>query len=315
MQSLFRRLTIAAAALSLLPALSAPVLADSRSVVDAHGRTVAIADTARIVSIGGAVTEILDALGMADKIVAVDTTSTYPAAMTDKPDVGYMRALAAEGILALSPTLIVAIEGAGPPDVLDVLEAASVPFVNIPDTPTADGIVAKIRAVADAVGAGEKGEELAAAVAADLAAVTAATANVDERASVAFVLAMRGGAPMVAGRETSADAMLALAGADNAFAAFAGFKPATPEAVVAAAPDAVVTMQSGEHADGLDHVRADPAFATTPAVKEDRLFGYDGTYLLGFGPRTAHAIRDLAADLYPRLDLPTLPPRAWVEPR
>ena len=32
----------------------------------------------RIVSIGGAVTEILYALGKGDSIIAVDTTSTYP---------------------------------------------------------------------------------------------------------------------------------------------------------------------------------------------------------------------------------------------
>ncbi|MEF2550556.1 ABC transporter substrate-binding protein [Aurantimonas sp. A2-1-M11] len=315
MTTISRRFQITATWLSLLPAMAGPAMADSHSVTDALGRTVEIADTSRIVSIGGAVTEILDALGMAENVVAVDTTSTYPAAMEDKPDVGYMRALAAEGILALDPSLIVAIEGAGPPAVLDVLEAASVPFVNIPDTPTPEGIAAKIRAVAAAVGRAEKGEELAAAVSADLAAITTGTASVERRLSVAFILAMRSGAPLVAGSATSADAMLSLAGADNAFAAFEGFKPATPEATVASAPDAVVTMASGEHADGLDRVRADPAFATTPAVRQDRLYAHDGTYLLGFGPRTAHAVRDLAADLYPDLDLPVLPPRPWVAPR
>ncbi len=79
--------------------------------------------TSRIVSIGGSITEILYALGEQQKIVAVDTTSLYPpSALKEKPNVGYMRQLSAEGVLALSPTLILAIEGSGPKETIDVLE-------------------------------------------------------------------------------------------------------------------------------------------------------------------------------------------------
>ena len=53
-------------------------------------------DASRIVSIGGAVTEILYALGADKNIVGVDTTSVYPQrALTEKPNVGYMRQLSA----------------------------------------------------------------------------------------------------------------------------------------------------------------------------------------------------------------------------
>jgi iron complex transport system substrate-binding protein len=38
----------------------------------------------------------------------------------------------------------------------------------------------------------------------------------------------------------------------------------------------------------------------------------EGSYLLGFGPRAAHARRDLAARLHPAASLPTLPARAWT---
>ena len=72
---------------------------------DGTGRNVSIADTGRIVSIGGAVTEILYALGADKKIVGVDSTSLYPPrAMKDKPNVGYMRQLSAEGVLGLRPS-------------------------------------------------------------------------------------------------------------------------------------------------------------------------------------------------------------------
>src|SRR5262245_3812762 len=114
--------------------------ADAVVIKDAAGRAVEIVDASRIVSIGGAVTEILYALGLEQRIVAVDTTSLYPPrALADKPNVGYMRQLSAEGVLGLSPSLILAIEGAGPKETVAVLERANVPFVSVPDRFDGDG--------------------------------------------------------------------------------------------------------------------------------------------------------------------------------
>ncbi len=73
-------------------------------------------DSSRIVSIGGAITEIIYALGLDGRIVGVDTTSLYPPeALKRTPNVGYMRALSAEGILSLKPSWVIAIQGSGPP--------------------------------------------------------------------------------------------------------------------------------------------------------------------------------------------------------
>lgn len=85
----------------------------------------ALADPAsRVVSLGGAVTEIVFALGEEDRLVARDTTSDHPAAAEELPDVGYIRALSAEGVLSVSPDLILAEEGAGPPEAVELLKRA-----------------------------------------------------------------------------------------------------------------------------------------------------------------------------------------------
>src|SRR5262249_55934082 len=119
--------------------------ADDPSLKDAAGRVVSAGDVSRLVSVGGAVTEILYALGLEQKIVGVDTTSLYPPrALADKPNVGYMRQLSAEGVLGLRPTLILAIENSGPQQTLGVLETAHVPMVIIPDGYSEQGIVDKI---------------------------------------------------------------------------------------------------------------------------------------------------------------------------
>ncbi|MEP9350318.1 ABC transporter substrate-binding protein [Xanthobacter sp. KR7-225] len=267
---------------------------------------------ARIVAIGGAVTEILFALGVGDRVVAVDQTSQFPAAARALPQVGYARALSPEGVLSAGPTLIIAIEGAGPKSTLDVLKAASVPVVIVPEVHTAEGVVEKIRAVAGAVGEAARGRALADAVRADFAAVEAAVAALPTRPKAVFVLAASGGAATVGGAGTSADAMLKLAGATNAMAAIHGYKPAVDEAAMAADPEAVVVMKGGGQELPPETIFALPAFMGTPAARERRHIAMWGSYLLGFGPRTPQAVLDLARALHPGAALPDLPPRAWT---
>src|SRR5262249_60382175 len=102
-------------------------------------------------------------------IVGVDPSSfSPPQALREKADAGYMRQLSPEGVLGLNPSLIVAIEGTGPPETVTVLRSAGVPFVLVPDSFTGEGIVEKIRVIADATGVATRGACLAAAVAADL---------------------------------------------------------------------------------------------------------------------------------------------------
>ena len=126
----------------------------------------------RIVSIGGAITEILYALGLEQRVVAIDSTSFYPPqALREKPNVGYMRALSPEGVLGLNPSLILATEDAGPKEAIAVLRAAGIPFVLVPDKYTGKGILEKIEIVAAAAGSAERGACLAKAVAADLDAL------------------------------------------------------------------------------------------------------------------------------------------------
>lgn len=273
-------------------------------------------DRSRVVSIGGSVTEILYALGLEAAIVGVDTTSLYPpAALATHPNVGYMRALSAEGVLSLSPTLILTEADAGPKEALTVLSKASVPLVSLPDDATAQGLADKIRAVGAAMAAQSQANKLANAVSQDLEQVRKATAGIGKAVSVLFILTASGGRIVAAGTDTTAHAMIELAGGRNAFAAAEGYKPASPEALLEGAPDVILTMDRPGHEATLKELMAHPALAGTPAVKNHRVLTMDGLYLLGFGPRTAHAVRDLAQALYPDRTLPELPARAWVGER
>jgi iron complex transport system substrate-binding protein len=92
--------------------------------------------------------------------------------------------------------------------------------------------------------------------------------------------------------------MLTLAGATNAASALSGWKPLSDEGLIAAAPEAIVMMDHGPGGAAQDPF-ALPTFAATPAAAQKRLVVMDGTYLLGFGPRTPEAARELMAALHP----------------
>lgn len=258
-------------------------------------------DAKRVVTLGGSVTEIAVALGAGDLLVARDSTSTYPAEITALPDVGYIRALSPEGVLSVAPDLILAEADAGPPAAVDVLNAAGVPFQRMPGDPTPAGVVAKINAVAEALGRTAEGEALAAKVQAGLTEAETRAAAVTEKKRVLFVLSLQGGRVMAGGEGSSAAGIIALAGGINAATGFQGYKQMTDEAVLAAAPDLILMMdRQGDLAIGNPDVMAHPTLSQTPAAQAGNILRMDGMLLLGFGPRTPDAARALYDALYPK---------------
>lgn len=260
-------------------------------------------DTSRLVVIGGSLTEIVYALGEEDKLVARDTTATYPEAATKLPDVGYMRALSAEGVLSVNPTALIVVGGAGPKEALDVLSKAGVPYVEVPDSYSHQGILDKVKLVGEALGAKDKAAALSAALEGQLAAVEAVTAKVTTPKRVLFVLSVQDGKIMASGIGTAANGAITLAGAVNAAGDYPGYKTLNDEAIIAAAPDVILMMDNaGDGTATEEALLANPAIQQTPAGQNKALIHMDGSYLLGFGPRTPSAIKELVAQLYPDIE-------------
>jgi iron complex transport system substrate-binding protein len=259
-------------------------------------------DTSRLVAIGGSITEIVYALGSGDRLVARDTTSTYPPEATKLPDIGYMRQLSPESVLSVDPTAVLAQEGSGPPEAMDVLKKAAVPLIVVPEKYSEDGILEKIRIVGDALGKTEAAEKLARTVRAEIDAAEKRLAAIRKPKRVLFVLSAQGGKLLASGTGTAADGIIRLAGARNAMDAFEGYKQLSDEAVIEARPDVLLMMTGGAPGGlGDEEILSQPAIAATPAGVSKALIRMDGLYLLGFGPRTASAIRELSSKLYPTL--------------
>ena len=253
----------------------------------------------RIVSIGGPVTEIVYALGAGAEVVGVDTSSTYPEAATQLPQVGYQRRLSAEGVLSLQPDVVLATSDAGPPVALEHLRAA-VEVVEIPAVYTVAGAEAKIRLIAETLGRKDQGEQLVETLRRDLAA--AAMRQTRSQPRVLFLYARGLGTLYVSGTGTAADAMIRLAGGVNAVTEYEDFKPFTPEAVVAAAPDVLLMLARGlDSLGGVEGLLKLPGIALTEAARQRRIVAMDDLYLSSFGPRLGAAVKDLTIQLHPEL--------------
>lgn len=256
-------------------------------------------DRERVLSVGGSITEIVYALGQDHRLVARDTTSSFPETVLDLPDVGYMRALSPEGVLSVDPDLVIAEAGSGPPETMEVLRDSDIDLVLVPDGFDRAAIRTKIETVATALGVTAVGVALADKVDLALVEATEAAANHTQKRRVLFILSTQGGRIMASGAGTAADGIIALAGGENAITEFIGYKPLTAEAIVVAAPDVVLMMdRGGDHGMANDELFAMPALATTPAAVTRNVVRMDGLLLLGFGPRTPDAVRDLNAALY-----------------
>ena len=277
---------------SMMLAISTPMLTFAEDLKP-------FADTSRLVSIGGSLTEVIYALGEEKRLVARDQTAIYPPEALALPDVGYMRALAPEGVLSVTPTALLVIEGSGPPEALDVLSYAGIDYQTVPESFSHEGILTKVRAVGQALGVVDKAEALATELDASLKAVEARTATLPERKKVLFILSTQGGKIQASGTGTAANGIIELAGALNAITDYSGYKALTEESIIAANPDFILMMDRGGDHGGTDaDLLAHPAIALTNAGKNHAIIRLDGAYLLGFGPRTAAAVGELVDALY-----------------
>ena len=274
------------------------------TITDAGKIPVTVTAPKRIVTIGSAVTEIVFALGLRSKVVAIDLTSIHVDGAEGLTNVGYMRALSTEGVLAQAPDLMCVSSDSGPPAVLEALRASGIPFALIPHDPTVDGVKTKVTLLGALLDRAAEAETLNAKIAAGFATLAEKISAVSVRPKVLFVLSLADNRIVAGGTETAANLMIELAGGENIAAAFEGYKPISVEAVLASPPDAIVMMHDGgPGSHGVGDVFAHAAFANSPAARNEALIKMSSAYLLGLGPRTADAATELARKLHPELKL------------
>ena len=281
---------------------SGPITPLPRTVVDYEGNEVVIEDDSVVIAIDGPLTEIVFALGMGDKVVATDVSSTYPPEATALPQVGYVRSLSAEPVLAMAPTLILTTDSAGPPTAVEQLQESGVAIVQFTAPSTVAESLQLVRDVAAALGVESRGEALVAKMEADLAEAANLLAQVETTPRVMFIYARGVDTVSAAGSGTSIDVIFELAGVENAVTEWEGYQPLTAEGAVTIAPDALLLFETGlESVGGAEGLLGIPGLAETPAGQDEQVHSMDGLLLTGLGPRVGEAVIELIKMLHPEL--------------
>lgn len=254
----------------------------------------------KIITAGGTITEIVDALGYGDQIIATDITSTYPASMQQLPSIGYRNQIKAEGILALGPDLILAEEGYLSEDVVNQLKSAQI-LVHFFKKPVNVNETKKLIAdLSDFFDAEVEGTKILDQLEADLDYLQSYLLQHEIRPTAAFIMARGPQTVFMAGEETFAQSIFELAGIHPAAQGFKDFIPVTPESLISMDPDFLVFFDSGiESLGGKGGLGQVNGLSSTNAFKEGHIISFDGHYLSGFGPRVGNAALELAKAVRP----------------
>lgn len=287
--------------------IALPVEVVSRDLTGDTKQVVTDTSRALALDISGSLAATVQGLGLGDRLVGRDVSTTFEGAAQLPVVTRDGHSLNVEAVLALHPTLVVTDGTIGPTDVVEQLRQSGVTVVYVENEPSLAGAADLARQVGATFGVPAAGEELAAIIAARIdevqAKITAIAPTGAERLRIAF-LYLRGasGVYYLLGEGTGADALAtALGGVDVAAdIGWVGARPMTDEALLAADPDLFLVMTSGlESVGGVEAlVAAKPAIALTRAGANRRFVDMADGQILSFGPRTPDVLEALARAVY-----------------
>ncbi|MFB2681837.1 hemin ABC transporter substrate-binding protein [Shewanella mangrovisoli] len=269
--------------------------------------TNALSQEIKLVSAGAGVTELVLALDAADELVAVDSTSYLPEHLASIAKLGYHRMLSAEGIMALSPTLVVGSEVMGPETTLNVLKQAKIEVVKLPSSADEKQLMTNIDTLAQLLKRTDQATQLKQDLHQRLEGLNKQQQQLSQQQAqpkILFMLLQEGRGARVGGKGTAADTIIALSGAKN-IADFEGYKSLSQEGILSLQPDVILLSKRSEQSDAqTDEQSAQallkemPLLTHTPAGKNGHIQTLAPQALLGgLGISAIGAAEALAATL------------------
>ena len=260
------------------------------------------ASAQRIVCIGEAYNEMIYALGAQANLVGVDYSSTYPAEIRKLPTVGYHRALSAEGILSLKPTLIIEDDNIGPDNVVRQLQALHIPMKTFnAKNDSIEGTKALLLEMGAFFHKEQRAKELCAQMDREMAAAAVDVKKYKTtprvavihygRASNVYLLVGNGGH----GDAGTAGTMVQLAGGQMAIQKPGMERMVSPEIIAKSNPQVILMTEYGfDRLGSMEQAKTLPGVAETDAARNNRIYRVPEHDLMYFGPDTGESIIRLA---------------------
>jgi len=256
-----------------------------------------------IISTAPSNTEVLVALGLADKLVAVDKYSADVEGISeDLPKIDF-RNPDAEAIIALNPDIVIASghNKVGDEDPFALIKEAGITVVYIPSSYSIDGIYGDIEFIANLTGTEKEGEELINSMKEEVEAIKAIGDTITDKKNVYFEIGAGSGL-YTFGNETFLNEMIEIIGATNVFGEENSWITVTPEAVIDANPDVILANTPGTNEAGLTAVEdivSREGWDTITAVKNGDVYEIDKNSSSRASQNIIKALKEMAKAVYP----------------
>ncbi len=288
-----------------IPACSQPAAPSSTTaaitVTDQLGRTVTVdRPPQRIISLAPSNTEILYALGLADRVVAVTSYDDYPLEAKQKPNIGGFSNPSLEKIVSFTPDLVVATQ-IHQKQVIPELEAKGITVLALNPT-TMGEVMSAISLVGKVTATSSKASQVVAGMQQRIKAVTDKTdkLTVDQRPKVLYIVWHD---PLMAsGSGTFHDELIQKAGGTNIISAN-GYPSISLESVVQSNPDVILAgigMGDGQDAP-LKFAQDEPRLRDISARVKNQVYGVDSSMSGRAGPRIVDVLEEFAKLIHPEL--------------
>lgn len=271
------------------------------TVTDREGNEVTVpTKLEKIITTAPSNTEILVGLGVADKLVAVDTYSEGIEGLNEDIPKMDMNNPDAEAIIALEPDIIIASgynKIGSAEDPYKAIVEAGIPVVYIPSSDSIEGIYKDIEFVASLVNESEKGEEIITDMKAKISEYEELAKTITDKKKVYFEISA---APSIFsfGSNTFLNEMIEVIGAENVFADEDSWFAPTEEAVLDANPDVILTKVDYVE-NPTEEIMARDGWDNITAVKNGDVYYIDANSAARGNQNIIKALDEMAKAVYP----------------
>lgn len=272
-----------------------------RMVTDREGTEVNIpTKIEKIISTAPSNTEVLMALGLGDKLVAIDKYSTdIEGINTELPQIDFLNP-DAETIIGLEPDIVIASghnKTGSVEDPFKAISEAGIPVVYIPSSDSIDGIYKDIEFIADVVNERSKGKEIVDDMKAQVEEIKAIGDTITDKKSVYFEISP---APYLSsfGKSTFLNEMIEIIGAKNIFENEEGWISPTAEAIIDANPDVIIT-NAGYMENPTEEIKSRDAWENINEIKNNEVYLVDQNASSRPSQNVIKALEQMAKAVYP----------------
>lgn len=256
-----------------------------------------------IISTAPSNTEVLVALGLADKLVAVDKYSADVEGISeDLPKIDF-RNPDAEAIIALNPDIVIASghNKAGDEDPFALIKEAGIPVAYIPSSYSIDGIYGDIEFIASLTDTEKEGKDLINSMKEEIESIKSIGNTITDKKNVYFEIGAGSGL-YTFGNETFLNEMIETIGATNVFGEENSWITVTPEAVIDANPDVILANTPGTNEAGLtavEDIKSREGWDTVAAVQNGDVYEIDKNSSSRASQNIIKALKEMAKAVYP----------------